>query len=268
MKSMLYEQSYLSEYLIGKKAMWMVYEKTQEDIKYKNIDINIQKEELQTTYTKGEETSYGRAKTNDSLINKYGVFTKRQNGSVIQSDDISTIENAVSSFFDTVINLKKEFLHKNLLVSYSKNTHMHGSNATGLWYPSFNAIGVSDIGNLQSTLAHEIGHFIDNYLGDIKKRHYMSDDNSSTAGKIAHTFRKNMRAKQKSKYLNRTTECFARAIEQYYCIKNNINSLDNSNYYCDNSIFTNQISPMIEKLLIEVKAIPNAMFSVNEKQAA
>jgi hypothetical protein len=128
---------------------------------------------------------------------------------------------------------------------------MHASTAAGLFIPSMHAIGVTAKYGQKGTgfiLSHEFGHFMDYYLGQKTGRHYMSDNPDSEAGRIAKTFRQNMSKAQNSKYQNRTCECFARALEQYWAIKTNnkdvVEEWDKGNHP-DEAIFQEKLMPLI-----------------------
>lgn len=252
--SMSMVQSNLSKSIYG-VTNWDNHKEIIEEVKYKQNDIKMNTSDLESTYSKGEETSYGRSKMNMELIESHGLLVKLQNGGNVNSTDILAVNNSVTLFFDSVLNLQKEFSDFSMLISYSREMKMFARNAIGLFNPYLKVIGVSNQGNINTTMAHEIGHFIDHYLGDKNKKQYQSDDYTSLPGKIAKLFRQNMISSQNSVYLNRTTECFARAFEQYFCIKNNIEIT--GNYFCAKDHFVELISPLIDELLIEISKKPN-----------
>lgn len=235
----------------SEEAIWNSHRELQSEIKYKQSDIDFQIIE-NNAYFKGKETSYGRTNTNDKLYSEFGIIVKLQDGEKINDDDISFLKQVVNIFNTSIIDLTDHFKNFGLLISYSKKKHQHATSFVGLFTQKFKAIGISTIGNINRTYSHEIGHFIDHYLGIKINRFYFSDDKTTNAGKIANIFRENMKVKQDSKYQNRTTECFARAIEQYYCIKNAIEISSDETNYCDNKIFSLNIEPLIEHLLAEM----------------
>jgi hypothetical protein len=83
----------------------------------------------------------------------------------------------------------------------------------------------------------------------IGNRYYLSDNKKSLPGQIAYLFRLNMKKRQSSEYQNRTKECFARAFEQYYAIKNKIDIENPKGNYCYNEVFESIISPLIEEFI-------------------
>jgi hypothetical protein len=140
-----------------------------------------------------------------------------------------------------------------LKVSHSGEKHMHARKCCGIFFPYYHAIGVMFSGDKEQagfTMAHEWAHFMDNYAGKQNGRHFASDDYSGDAYAIANTFRKNMNERQSSKYMNRTCECFARALEQYAAHKTNMGGrYDPVDCYAKADVFTERIIPMIDKWL-------------------
>jgi hypothetical protein len=62
---------------LGKSEAWDAYRTIKEEVRQKMLDMSCQIEDLQSSYTKGTETSYGDKNTNGSLKEKYGVLVKR-----------------------------------------------------------------------------------------------------------------------------------------------------------------------------------------------
>jgi hypothetical protein len=243
--AMSWVQYHLYTSIYGKEERWVFHRELQEEIKYKANDIKFQTEELENVFSIGEQTSYGDDKLNDKLLKKYGVKVKLQNGGVIQENHIKVIERSLSTFhktFGRITNICSDF---SLKISYARDTHMHARNAVGLFAQDFSVVGISEMGNVERILAHELGHFLDFYLGDPVYRYYLSDDKNSVCGKIANLFRKNMVSKQSSEYQNRTKECFARAIEQYYSIVNKIEVNNSKGNYCTTKAFNEHVMPLI-----------------------
>jgi hypothetical protein len=243
--SMSWVQYNLATLIHGSEKRWVFHRELQEEIKYKVNDIKFQTEELENVFSIGEQTSYGDDKLNDKLFKRFGVRVKLQNGGIIQESHIQVIERSLSKFhktFGRITNICSDFTLK---ISYSRDTHMHARNAVGLFAQYFNVVGISDKGNIEQTLAHEMGHFLDFYLGDPVYRFYLSDDKDSLCGQIAKLFRKHMVTKQTSNYQNRTKECFARAIEQYYSITNRIEVENSQGNYCSTQVFNEHLMPLI-----------------------
>jgi mutator protein MutT len=227
---------------------------------FKEIDMKCQKEDNDSSYEKGRETSYGDSNLEDHLYDSHGVKIKAQNGkglSESQVQDIKThLSKAYQSFGDRS-SMSKQF---GLKISHAGDFHMHASKFSGVYIPSMKAIGVGNTYNsFGFTLAHEISHFIDNYAGKKQGRHFASDDYNSTAGKIASTFRKHMNKASDSDYMNRSCENFARAFEMYHAIKHegdNAVRFGGVKYYDDpnqvnKEVFEGKIKPLIEQFLKE-----------------
>jgi hypothetical protein len=247
--TMSWVQYNLNKAIYDEKTMWQVHGELQDEIKYKQSDFKLQCEESENPFTKGEFTSYGKNNLSEVLFEKYGVHIKLQDGSKIQLEESIVIEKGLSAFFNSVKDLSALFKEFDMIISYSKEKHMHARSAIGIFYPYFRAIGVSNIGNFNRTLSHEIGHFIDYRIGDMNKRNYSSDDKNHISGQIAYVFRKNMRKRQSSEYRNRTKECFARAIEQFFCIKNAIYISEKETDYCEQNVFLDKVEPLIVRLI-------------------
>jgi len=241
----------------GRSNTWKMYREIRQDLKQKLEDMEIQLEDYYNTHAKGRETAYGDKGTKDTLLNTYGIKVKRQNGAEITDAEIGEIKDAITdvySVFGDRSSMAKSF---GLKISHAGDTRMHARKAVGLFMPSMKAIGVSAMYGDKGTgfiLAHEWGHFMDFYLGDKSGRHYKSDDPEHTAGKIADTFRKNMKTVQKSVYQNRTCECFARAMEQYWAIKTDNKDLmaewDSGNHPTE-TVFAEKVMPLIDQFLTE-----------------
>jgi hypothetical protein len=235
---------------------------TLEDLKYRTNDMEIQREELENSYDKGEETSYGEVGVKNDLLKSHGIKVKRQNGEEITSSQVAQIKVAMGYVYNIFGNRKSMSKKFNLKISHSGDVLMHARNAMGLFVPRFKAIGVSaKYGNPRFglTLSHEFGHFMDYYLGQGKRRHYVSDDPNHIANQIAKTFRDNMAKKQSSNYQNRTCECFARALEQYFSTKyfstkkNDVPTLQSGSIgnYCKQNVFMERVNPLIERFFTE-----------------
>lgn len=204
-------------------ARWKPIREAVVDMKQKLSDMNIQIEENYSAYAKGQETAYGDKGTRKDLLEEYGVLVKRQNGDAINTKEIQDIKTALDAVYGVYGNRSSMAKGFGLKVSHSGKVLMHARNAAGVYFPAHHAIGVT-MQNGETgfgfTLAHEWAHFMDNYLGAQGARHfYASDDWASLPGQIARTFRSNMATAQTSDYQNRTCECFARALEQFFATK-------------------------------------------------
>ncbi len=244
------DQMELAELVYGNRDLvWEQHSELLKEMSYKAIDLKHHYKDHQSSYNKGEETSFGIKNINNSLCNALGVGIKLQNGGVISDSDISLLKNGILSFYETVFNLKEWAKEFHLNISFSKEKKMYARDAIGVFIPSYKTIGVSVVGNLNQTLAHEFAHFIDHWIGRKQNRYFSSDDSSSEIGAIAKLYRASLSKSLTSDYLNRTTECFARAIEQYYAIKNNIIIDNKKGCYLEESLFRKRIIPLIETFL-------------------
>jgi len=245
---MTWVQYNLSKLFYIEKEIWTKHRELQEDTTFKKIDIKLAAEELESVYSKGEQTSYGLNNSVNDLVLKFGVKVKLQNGKPIGEVEVGKIKNFLMSFFASYKNLSAIFRDYGLIISYSKEKHMHAQNALGIFSSQFKAIGVSDIKDFDRNFSHELGHLIDYLLGEKIKRNYASDDRNHVCGQIAALFRKNMIKRQTSEYKNRSKECFARAIEQFYSTRNNIHIKEAESHFCNPVKFEELIVPLVLKL--------------------
>lgn len=239
------------------------YTEIRKRIGWKVNDMQIQTEENSATFQKGRETSYGDSNTKDDLLAQYGVKVKAQNGSEIKPTQIEQIKDNLAKVYDSFGDRSSMAKSFGLKISHAAEKKMHARNALGLYIPAMHAIGVSAdpaSGKFGFILAHEFAHFMDNYLGKKDGYHFASDNFNSTAGEIASTFRDNMNEKSESGYVNRTCECFARALEQYHAMKHNgddvIKYATGEKYieepnHVKAEIFNEKVKPLIEQFLSE-----------------
>jgi hypothetical protein len=252
---------------VGRQEGWRIYrEELFKDREQKQIDIDLQQEHDASAFTKGRETSYGDSGVKDDLLKDYGVKVKRQNGDEIKKSEIDQIKSVLddtAKLFGNNIQMNKEF---GLKISHSGNVKMHASKATGVFFPFYSAIGISNEygGDMfKFVFGHEYAHFMDYWVGKQTGNHFASDKQGSIANKIASTFRKNMNEKQSSNYMNRTCECFARAFEQYTAIEStgeNAIVWDSSKYfdsgnYINKEKYKSELKPLIEQFLKENKEL-------------
>lgn len=252
---MTYSQQYV-ERASGYKnrAMWDHYRELRESIDRKMKDMAIQTQDVESTYHKGEETSFGDAGTVADLLDSHGVLVKRQNGDDITPEEVGQIRKALDGVFDTYGDRSEMARKYGLKVSHTGKTLVHARRAQGLFFPTYRAIAVSSHGGDDQfgfTLSHEWAHFMDSYLGGTD-RWYASDDTQSQAGKIAARFREHMSRPQKSDYQSRTCECFARAFEQYFATKQGKGEqyqreFNREGNHPDQATFKRYIAPMIDE---------------------
>lgn len=239
------------------------YVETKKLIAIKRNDLEIQREDNDSTFEKGRETSYGDSGTKDILLDSHGVLVKRQNGDEINEAEVNKIKENLDKVFESFGDRSSMSRNFGLKISHAGAKNMHAKKAIGLYIPAYKAIGVSDNahGKFGFTLAHEYAHFFDHWAGSKSNRHFASDDYQSTAGKIASLFRENMNQKTDDAYLQRSCECFARSFEQYHAMKHNgkdaIKSLINKIPYhsCPEHVniekFNTIIKPLIEQFIQE-----------------
>jgi hypothetical protein len=250
----------------GRKEAWDQYKGLRSLIKQKASDMEIQREEWESSFGKGRETSYGDTNTNDALLETHGVMVKRQNGDEITEDEIDQIKSAIDGVFSVYGDRSSMARNYGLKISHSGDKLMHARKALGIFFPAYHAIGVTAKGGENQfgfTLSHEWAHFMDHYLGG-DKRHFASDDYNSTAGAIAGEFRESMAKKQKSDYQNRTCECFARAFEQYFATKTGMaeeyqKSNNSSGNHPEQHVFEKRVVPLIERFLKENDGLLKSM---------
>jgi hypothetical protein len=245
---------------LKKQDAWDAYRTIKEEVRQKMLDMSCQIEDLQSSYTKGTETSYGDTNTNDSLKETYGVLVKRQNGDVINREEIKEIANALDKIGRVFGNLKNISEEYGLKISHAGEKNMFARKAVGIFFDVHKAIGVS-FANKDTdflVLAHEYGHFLDSRAGKTLNHFFASDKPGSPESAVAKEFRAVMNKREtrtiESKYLNRTCECFARAMEQYTAYKL---SPEHYRRYCGNEAYTNdavfkqKILPLAETLMAE-----------------
>jgi DNA polymerase III sliding clamp (beta) subunit (PCNA family) len=274
-------------------AYWEIF---REMMKYKILDIEYQRAELSETYKTALETSFGESNTDNSLLSDYGVLVKRQNGNKISPSEISDIASGLSMVYKIFGNLKDQFIKNNIKISHAGKKLIFSQKAVGVYISTMGTIGVSGKYNeiqFNSTLAHEIAHFIDNKIGANNENRYISDDYESLAGKIAFTFRDNMNKpkSQQSDYINATKECFARALQQYFILEQYGSDVEviygygnfdvsekivNQEIFVSKAKFDEKIKPLIEQffaqnrgffLLEDVKEFAIKQVSDEVKQA-
>lgn len=261
--------------LYGNKEIFTYWYWFRDMLDFKIKDIKAQRDDLAESYQQAIETSFGASNTNDTLKNEFGILVKRQNGDPINPVEIEQIKDVWSMVQQTFGNLKVNSDKHNIKVSHSGNKLIFATKAIGVYIKEMGTIGISNkYGDLQfkSTLAHEIAHFIDNFIGEINGKRWASDDYESLAGQIAFTFRNNMNKPkaQQTDYINSTKECFARAFQQYFGYINfgdeasiahsyvdlgTIQKIYNSDNFLNKGDFTQKVLPLIEQFLEENKDV-------------
>lgn len=262
-------------------------------MEFKIKDIQFQREEISENYKTAMETSFGSSNTKDTLLADYGVLVKRQNGDAINPAETEQIRESLERVFSVFGNLKDRLLEHNIKISHTGNRLVFARKAIGVYVSSMGTIASSNKYSdviFNTTMAHEVAHFIDDKLGEKHGKRWETDDFESTAGKIAFTFRNNMNKpkQEQTDYINATKECFARALEQYFAVKTygddveivysdspaaNPEKVFTQDAYVGKNAFYEQMVPLIEQFLEENKdflgtknQIPDVGKKVDETQ--
>jgi preprotein translocase subunit YajC len=259
----------------GHEDVFATWHDFSEMLNWKMNDIKIQRETDSEIRKQALETSFGESNTNDSLKKELGILVKRQNGDQINPLEIEQVKKAWEDVQKTFGSLKENAASDNLKISHSGNKYIYASNASGMYVPTMKTIAVSakhGENQFGFTLGHEVAHWIDNHLGKGDGKRYASDNYESTAGKLAIAFRKGLNEKTSSKYANSTTECFARALEQYNAIMSKGEMAEMakqgryfaSRDYVSKEHFEQKVKPLIEQFFKEnkefLKAFGDDMF--------
>jgi hypothetical protein len=261
---------------LSPKEFWNRYYGFREQLRQKLSDMLCQREDYESSYSKGQCTSYGAANTSDRLLDEYGVLVKRQNGNAITDGEIRQVKAALEKFYALMGNFSPLARDYRLKISHAGEKKIFASRFSGIFTPFHHAIGVS-FKNQESApiiLAHELAHFLDSRAGDPTGHFYASDDASSPEYAVAITFRSLMNKNQEiidSKYYNRTCECFARAIEQYtalHAIPEYFKRLSLTPAYMSQENFTKDIIPLIGRYVMTRQSLlhPHAVPSVAAAQ--
>jgi hypothetical protein len=254
------QAAFFKENGIGKKEMWDSWKNIRANLEQKLIDMACQYDDLESSYDKGVETSYGDKNTNKALLEDYGILVKRQNGDAINREEIEEIKEALDKVKPVFGNLKALCAEYGLKISHSGIKHMHARRFVGLFHDAYRAIGVKfgDTVNSHLVLAHELAHFLDSQAGKETEHYFSSDRKGSKENSIADTFRKEMNQRSEtvknSKYLQRTCECFARAMEEFAAFTTSpeqYSAYCKAKAYVPDAPFREKILPLIRKLIIE-----------------
>lgn len=265
------------------EEVWDSWVEFRNVMKYKLLDIRTQRLILTDTRKLAIETSFGLSNTNPELHQQYGILVKRQNGTNINPAEIEQIRVAyekVSTCFGSTIGFARL---DTLKMVHTGNTNVFASKAIGAFIPSMKTISVSNKYGSQcfeTTMAHEVAHYMDYLIGQQVNKRFASDNYDSTIGQISFQFRYWMNEQSDSDYINSTHECFARAMEQYFATENfgeNVkivfnqrNPIDSTPYfsernYCPREKFNEVIKPLINKFLSEYKEIFSPLNIIEQK---
>ena len=251
-----------------------------ENIKGKRLDMNYQKQDYIDSYSKAVETAYGDSNTFNNLYSDFGIKIKKQNGSTFSKEQVERLSDVLGKVWKHYGNLSKLAGEYNLKVSYADNCMQFARKAIGLYFTYHNAIGISffneekqlsvaGINHLPDvTLAHEVAHWLDSQKGKESHNFFASDKYGTLENQIATKFKEEIKLREKSnksatrigkadeihlgEYWHRTCECFARAMEQYYALKQGID-LSEEIAYARKDNFEEDFIPLIEELMEENK---------------
>ena len=251
-----------------------------ENIKGKRLDMNYQKQDYIDSYSKAVETAYGDSKTFNNLYNDFGVKIKKQNGTSLSKPEIEKLSETLKKVYAHYGNLSELAGEYGLKISYADNCMQFARKAIGLYFSYHNAIGISffneekqlsvaGINHLPDvTLVHEVAHWLDSQKGKESHNFFASDKYGTLENQIATKFKEEIKLREKSnksatrigkadeihlgEYWHRTCECFARAMEQYYALKQGID-LSEEIAYARKDNFEEDFIPLIEELMEENK---------------
>ena len=251
-----------------------------ENIKGKRLDMNYQKQDYIDSYSKAVETAYGDSKTFNNLYNDFGVKIKKQNGTNFSKPEIEKLSETLKKVYTHYGNLSELAGEYGLKISYADNCMQFARKNIGLFTPFHNAIGISFFNEAKQltvaginhlpdvTLAHEVAHWLDSQKGKESHNFFASDKYGSLENQIATKFKEEIKLREKSnksatrigkadeihlgEYWHRTCECFARAMEQYYALKQGID-LSEEIAYARKDNFEEDFIPLIEELMEENK---------------
>lgn len=258
-----------------------------ENIKGKRLDMNYQKQDYIDSYSKAVETAYGDSKTFNNLYNDFGVKIKKQNGTNFSKPEIEKLSETLKKVYAHYGNLSELAGEYGLKISYADNCMQFARKSIGLYFSYHNAIGISFFNEEKQlsvagsnhlpdvTLAHEVAHWLDSQKGKESHNFFASDKYGSLENQIATKFKEEIKLREKSnksaarigktdeihlgEYWFRTCECFARAMEQYYALKQGID-LSEEISYARKDNFEEDFIPLIEELMEENKRL----FGIND----
>lgn len=204
------------------------------------------------------QTAYGDKNVNTALEEKYGIGLKKQDGKQLSETELQEAESIISAVFD-FFKIPKDFAKKTeLIISFTHNRSMKSArNAAGVFIPNYKAIGVSfsdgyngNISESKKILAHETGHWIDALAG-IDFSNYSSSTEGTIQSVLAASVVNSMNdASSSTAYWCESTECFARAFEEYFAVE----ALGDYSYftrkfYCPKNEYESRIKPLVQLII-------------------
>jgi len=202
---------------LSRNEIFQMHRECINNVNQKILDMELQKADFESSWTKGRDTSYGDSNLDLSLLDTHGVRVKRQNGDIITRKEIDEISEAITQVHRMYGDVSQVARNFGLKVSHAGNMKMHASKASGIFTSYQNAIGISfGNGMLQASIiaCHEYTHFLDHLSGKERHAWHASDIPGTLENEIAVAFREHMNPVS-GDYWNRTCECFARAMEEY-----------------------------------------------------
>jgi hypothetical protein len=250
---------------LSSNEAWNRYNDFRDRLRQKLSDMLCQREDYESSYSKGQITAYGTTNTDDRLLKDYGVLVKRQNGNAITAPEIQQIKSSLDRFYALMGNFSSIARDYHLKISHAGDKKMFASRFSGLFTFLHHAIGVSfrNEETAPAILAHELAHFLDAQAGSDTQHFFASDNASSPEYAVAAAFRSLMNKNQsvtKSAYYNRTCECFARALEQYtafHTLPDHFDRLSHTPAYTSHENFTGRVVPAINRYVIERQRLLN-----------
>lgn len=204
------------------------------------------------------QTAYGDVNVDKTLEAKYGIGIKKQDGKPLSQNEIQEAEKIVSVVFDFLGISKSLAENSELIISFSHNKSMNSTrNAAGVFIQNYKAIGVSfsdgyggNMAQAEKVLAHETGHWIDAVLGK-DFGCFASSKKGAIAAVLAESVLRSMnKSGSSTAYWRESTECFARAFEEYFAVEClGDSSYFSKPYYCNQNEYKNQIRPLVSLIL-------------------
>lgn len=247
-------------YGISQREAWSTIREQNELFKQKSLDLKCHFEDYESSYAKASETSFGEKNAQDDLLASHGVKIKRQNGKPLTPEDIKVIRTALDQNMAIYGNKSQTHKQSGLKVAYTGDKMIFARKAIGLFHPYYMTVsfGSTDKGSNGMTLAHELAHYYDYQIGKSRNQGGFATDNySSPEAKIAKAFRSEMqKGKGAGNYWYRTTECLARALEQYLHHKQSgEKDYTLGTWYVPKAQYETKVKPIVEQWLKETHSL-------------
>ena len=208
------------------------------------------------------QTAYGDTNVDTSLEEKYGIGIKKQDGSSLSGTELQEAEDIISAAFGFFKIPKGLAAKAGLIISFTHNKSMKSAgHAAGVFIPNYKAIGVSfsdgyngNISESEKILAHETGHWIDAVSG-INFGSFASSKQGTIQSVLAFSVLSSMNDDGlATAYWCESTECFARAFEEYFAVEALRDySYFARKYYCPENEYENRIKPLIRLIVSDLQ---------------